>query len=110
MKKCLYALILLACGAFAISSCDVTISANEPAWTATPSGRVAPPSSDIAHLGKQTKTSGCVAFGGLPDLACTPSAIFARATVPQICTPGYSNSVRNVPYSEKDRAYAEYGI
>jgi hypothetical protein len=41
----------------------------------------------------------------------TPSSgIFANATVQQICGYGYSSSVRNVPFSEKDQAYAEYGI
>src|SRR5262249_31046722 len=32
------------------------------------------------------------------------------ATVAQICQPGYSSSVRDVPQSEKDQVYAEYGI
>jgi hypothetical protein len=27
-----------------------------------------------------------------------------------MCTSGYTSSVRNVPLSEKDQAYAEYGI
>jgi hypothetical protein len=110
MKKYLLVLLLLAFVSFALSSCDVTISTNGPAGTAIPSGSAAPQSSGTAHLGKQTKTSGCVAQGGLPDSACTPGAIFANATVQEICTPGYSSSVRNVPFSEKDQAYAEYGI
>jgi len=41
MKKCLFVLILLAFVAFALSSCDVTISANGPAGTAVPSGSAA---------------------------------------------------------------------
>ncbi len=61
-------------------------------------------------LGQRTKTSGCVSTNDLPDPACTPGAIFPDATVQQICTPGYSSSVRNVPQSEKDEVYAEYGI
>ena len=61
-------------------------------------------------LGQRTKTSGCVASNGLPDPACTPGAIFPNATVGQICTPGYSSSVRNVPSDVKDQVYAEYGI
>jgi hypothetical protein len=36
--------------------------------------------------------------------------VFANATVSEICVPGYSSSVRNVPYSEKRAVYAEYGI
>jgi hypothetical protein len=68
-------------------------------------------SQSAAHqFGVQTKTSGCVASGGLPDSGCTPGAIFANATKDMICQSGYARSVRNVPQSEKDQAYAEYGI
>ena len=63
-----------------------------------------------AHFGVQTKTSGCQAHSGLPDSDCTPGAIFPNATKDQICQSGYSSSVRNVPTSEKDQVYAEYGI
>ncbi|MFI5272289.1 MAG: HNH endonuclease [Ktedonobacterales bacterium] len=64
-----------------------------------------------AHtFGVQTKTSGCQAHAGLPDSACTPGAIFSNATKDQICQSGYSSGVRNVPTSEKDQVYAEYGI
>ncbi|MBF6591710.1 MAG: HNH endonuclease [Ktedonobacterales bacterium] len=62
------------------------------------------------QFGIQTKTSGCQAKGGLPDAGCTPGAIFPNATKDQICQSGYSRSVRNVPTSEKDQVYAEYGI
>jgi hypothetical protein len=64
-----------------------------------------------AHqFGVQTKTSGCVASGGLPDSACTPGAIFPDATKDKICQSGYAGSVRNVSTSEKDQVYAEYEI
>ena len=62
------------------------------------------------QFGVQTKTSGCVASDGLPGTACTPGAIFSGATSDQICQSGYASSVRNVPISEKDQVYAEYGI
>ncbi|HEX9035789.1 MAG TPA: HNH endonuclease signature motif containing protein [Ktedonobacterales bacterium] len=62
------------------------------------------------QFGVQTKTSGCQVNGKLPDSGCTPGAIFASATVDQICQSGYASSVRNVPTSEKDAVYAEYGI
>jgi hypothetical protein len=62
------------------------------------------------QFGVQTKTSGCQAHDGLPDSACTPGAIFATATKDKICVPGYASSVRNVPDSEKNQVYAEYGI
>ena len=62
------------------------------------------------QFGVQTKTSGCQAHNGLPDSACTPGAIFPDATTDKICQSGYASSVRNVPASEKDQVYAEYGI
>lgn len=61
-------------------------------------------------LGHQTKFVGCHVRRQLPDPGCTPGAIFAAATVSQICTPGYSRAVRNVPESLKQSVYAEYGI
>jgi len=60
--------------------------------------------------GDRSKTSGCVASGGLQDPACTPGDIISTATKDQICQPGYSTSVRDVPDSEKQKVYAEYGI
>ena len=68
------------------------------------------PASGNHQFGVQTKTSGCQASGGLPDSACTPGAIFSNVTTTQICQSGYASSVRNVPTSEKDQVYAEYGI
>ena len=58
----------------------------------------------------QTKTAGCLASGGLQDSSCTPGAVFSGVTVAEICRSGYASSVRNVPESEKQQAYAEYGI
>src|SRR6266568_7670322 len=106
MKKYLAVLAILLAFSLVLSGCEIKISGN---GVTTPVS-TAIPSSGSAQLGKQTKTSGCMAHGGLPDSACTPGAIFPNATVQQICTPGYSSSVRNVPTSEKDQAYAEYGI
>jgi hypothetical protein len=81
----------------ALSACDTG---------ATTTGGV----SGAHQYGVQTKTSGCQAHDGLPDSACTPGAIIASATVSEICTSGYASSVRNVPTSEKNQVYAEYGI
>lgn len=44
-----------------------------------------------------------------PDPRLTPGATFP-VTAADICTPGYSRSVRNVPTDVKKQAYAEYGI
>lgn len=68
------------------------------------------PTGAAPHWGVQTKKSGCVARGDLPDSACTPGAIFANVTKTQVCTPGYASSVRDVPQSVKEKVYAEYGI
>jgi hypothetical protein len=51
-----------------------------------------------------------MAHDALPDSACTPGAILATGTKDAICQSGYSGSVRNVPISEKNQVYAEYGI
>jgi hypothetical protein len=51
-----------------------------------------------------------VVHDALPDSACTPGAIFPDATADQICKPGYSSSVRNVPAEVSRAVYAEYGI
>jgi hypothetical protein len=45
----------------------------------------------------------------LNDLRVTPGVTF-HVTVATICRSGYSTSVRNVPQSEKNQVYAEYGI
>jgi hypothetical protein len=114
MKKNLFLLTLLVVVMCVLSGCDVTISGNGTVGNNPLSTVVAPVSSNgssgSATLGKRTKTAGCVAHGGLPDSACTPGAIFPNATMQQICTPGYASSVRNVPFSEAEQVYAEYGI
>jgi len=61
-------------------------------------------------IGQRTKTSDCVSQNALPDTACSPGAIFADVTKDQICVPGYSKSVRDVPDSVKNQVFAEYGI
>jgi hypothetical protein len=60
--------------------------------------------------GVQRKTSGCRVNGAYQDTDCTPGDIIPNATKSQICTPGYSSSVRDVPQSEKNQVYAAYGI
>jgi hypothetical protein len=63
-----------------------------------------------ATFDSPTKTSGCTSNGPLPDPDCSPGAIFASSTVEDICTPGYSSSVRNVSVSLKKKIYGEYGL
>jgi len=51
-----------------------------------------------------------MAHNGLPDSACSPGDIIKTAPKDVICKQGYARSVRNVPDSEKNQVYAEYGI
>lgn len=60
--------------------------------------------------GSRTKTFGCVARDGYPDVSCTPGAVFTDASVQDICTPGWSKDHRDVGAATKDEAYASYGI
>jgi hypothetical protein len=48
--------------------------------------------------------------GPRPDPHWTPGAAIAGVTAGQVCTPGYSKGVRNVPQSEKNKVYLNYGI
>ncbi len=87
----------------AISTLGATPAPNAPVSRGGPAA--APPAS-----GQRTKTSGCVSQNALPDSACTPGAMFPNIAKEQICRPGYSQSVRDVPDNVKDQVYAQYGI
>lgn len=107
MKKSVYLLLIIAALSLTLSGCgSVTITINP---SGSPTAGTSP-TSGAPNFGVQTKTSGCMAHNGLPDSACTPGAIFSTATKDVICKPGYAQSVRNVPDSVKNKAYAEYGI
>jgi hypothetical protein len=105
---------LLGLSALFIISCSLLTPINQ----ATPDSPVgsntavvsAPTENVPASWGKQTKTSDCQVNGAFQDRACTPGAIFPKVTKNDICVSGYSRSVRNVPDSEKNQVYAEYGI
>jgi hypothetical protein len=90
----------------ALNGCNVSISTNSPGTTSSSNT----PSGTEPNWGVQTKTSGCMAHGALADSACTPGAIITTATMNVICQSGYARSVRNVPQSEKNQVFAEYGI
>jgi hypothetical protein len=67
----------------------------------TQRGEVAPDSARLPSSG--------LAFPFLPDSARTPGAIL-EVTAADICVPGYSRRVRNVPAPVKRGVYASYGI
>jgi hypothetical protein len=115
MKRLLYVLGVIAILCTAFAGCDVSISTGPPGSQGLPgstgsASNTPSTTGGTPNWGVQTKTSDCQVRGALQDPACTPGAIFPNATKEQICTPGYSRSVRNVPVSEKDQVYAEYGI
>jgi hypothetical protein len=97
----------------AAGASNTAVATSHPRSTQPPAdqrSQAAGRSSSSAVLGHRTKSTACQIRGLLPDPACTPGAVFAGATVSQVCTPGYSRSVRNVPESVKHSVYAEYGI
>lgn len=75
----------------------------KPTTTASPTPTQPP-------WGQRTKASGCQVHGAYPDPACTPGDIFPKITKDNVCRLGYRWSVGNVPTSERDAVYAEYGI
>ncbi len=100
MRLVMGILLPLALMACMTSTLGTSISGSSDTPTPAPGGT----------LGTRTKTSGCVSQNALPDPACTPGAILADATKDKICVPGYSSQTRNVPDSEKNQVYDEYGI
>jgi hypothetical protein len=54
------------------------------------------------HYGVRTKTNGCVANQALPDPACSAGAVLTTDTS-VICVSGYTQTVRDVPLSEKEQ-------
>jgi hypothetical protein len=61
-------------------------------------------------LNPVTKHSGCRVRGALPDPGCTPGTRYRLVDKRRVCTPGYAESVRNVPESRKDAVYRAYGM
>lgn len=57
----------------------------------------------------KTKTANCQIQNSLPDPKCTPGAVL-NVTKEQICTKGYSKTVRNVSESTKKLVYKNYNI
>ena len=60
-------------------------------------------------LETKTKSMGCK-NGILPDHHCTPGAVFQNVTVEEICTIGYSQSIRKVSNNLRKKIYAEYDL
>ncbi len=58
---------------------------------------------------RPARKSAQLEAGSLPDTSVTPGATL-DVTKDDICTPGYSKKVRDVPVSVKRQVYAEYKI
>ena len=117
MKKYVFAILVIAALSLALSGCggsggaSVNPSSSPTTGTAGTTSTVGTTGTvGTPNFGVQTKTSGCQAHNGLADSACTPGALLATGTKDAICQPGYAKGVRNVPDSEKNQVYAEYGI
>jgi uncharacterized protein YceK len=94
-----------------LSGCNATVSTGSSgSGGSSGSSTATSTTTQEPKWGVQTKTSGCTVRGPLQDTACTPGAIFPNVTKDDVCQPGYARSVRNVPTSEKNQVYAEYGI
>jgi hypothetical protein len=77
--------------------------------TPTPRPSSAPINAAAYQPGVRSKSTGCAVANPYPDTACTPGAVLT-SDVQAICAKGYASTVRNVPQSEKNAVYAEYGI
>jgi hypothetical protein len=103
-------LIIITACLFMLSGCSTTITLGPNGTPPYTSGSSSNTGGSEPHWGVQSKTSGCQVQGPLQDTACTPGDIITTASTAEICRSGYASSVRNVPVSEKDQVYAEYGI
>lgn len=99
---------LLVLSAFYQKNKQQTIPVQNITTSQTETVQVGSPSAHV--LGVRTKSSNCVSQNAMPDKNCTPGQAFPEVTKDQICVPGYSKSVRNVPEIEKKEVYSEYGI
>src|SRR5436190_7439047 len=60
------------------------------------------------HAARPVHVAGVPAVD-VPNRTLTPGAVLTTS-VARMCVPGYSSSVRDVPDSEKEAVYAEYGV
>jgi hypothetical protein len=100
--------ILLAGAYYFLRGGGTSATTTRPGVTALPGVTAA--AAGVPKWGRPAKTSGCQVNGANQDTACTPGDILPNVTKADICKSGYASSVRNVPDSEKNNVYAEYGI
>jgi hypothetical protein len=61
------------------------------------------------RVGNAERTHDGVPAVDVPNPTLTPGAVLTTSAA-RACVPGYSSSVRDVPESEKEAVYAEYGV
>lgn len=110
MKHKLLAVVSLMLLIVLMLACSLSAGTATPASSPTDSNSPTSDGAQAPNWGQRTKTTGCQAVGVLPDPACTPGDILPEATKAKICVSGYSTTVRDVPESEKQAVYKEYGI
>jgi hypothetical protein len=98
--------LLLILGAYYLLRGGVS---STPISTSVP-GAPAVVSTGVPKWGHPSKTTGCKVNSAFQDTSCTPGDTLPNVTKADICKSGYASSVRNVPESEKNQVYAEYGI
>ena len=86
----------------AFIACDRTVSVGQTRSTAASTT-----AADTTEIMAQSDSS--LRFPFVPDPAKTPGDTL-EVTAADICTPGYSKRVRNVPIEVKRQVYASYGI
>ncbi len=60
-------------------------------------------------LAIRNKEENCTINGPLPDSSCTPGSVFTDKTLTEICVPGYTKTVRDVPDKLRKEIYLSYG-
>lgn len=103
------ALVLLAIALLSARSRGPADADNGPSRGAPAGGAPARPGSSAAPAGEDPAALRAARPPILPDPALTPGAAL-DVTAQDVCVPGYSRRVRDVPSAVKRQAYAEYGI
>jgi len=96
MTKTQIHLVILLIFLFTLAGCRNKAPESTKPMESRKSERVVPP-----------KAASSLEAGSLPDPKLTPGATL-DVTKDDICTPGYSKKVRDVPVSVKRQVYAEY--
>jgi hypothetical protein len=104
-RRTIVELSLLA-GSLASAACDRTVSSVPPAPPPPAVANTAPTAAPAPVI---VPADSALQYPYVPNTEKTPGAAL-EVTAADICVPGYSKRVRNVPAEIKREAYASYGI